>query len=283
MPAHAVSIDVQGRLIMPPPVDPERQSVYIFGMYRSGSSVLEALAQTLGAASGLTPFSVGGALGEIGVSVIDPRDFSRSQVFLEQSFDALNRICGRGGYIYCGFREIPAAYGAEFAYLGAAVLLVRDPRDILISQYRAVHRHKASGASAADIMALREVVSQEELAAFVTADSSIEFVKRIANCYSVPISKGMKVLHFESYADPVAGFDLSGLSNDVIAAIGPYLQVLWSQERLRDHLQQLVGGSDDLRGHSTGGKTRMYLELPEETQRELQHKLAPELELLGYV
>jgi len=272
----------KGRILVPASDSPTRQSFHMFGMYRSGSSVLEIVSQALAKAAGLTPFNVAQAIDQAGLSIIDPRDYSRSQIYIDAVGSSLDNLCAHGGYIYYGFREIPIEYGKRFVFLQASTLLVRDPRDILISQFRSVNHHTTDGASGENIKILRKVVSQKSLEEFVLSRQSIQFAKRICDCYERMISRGVKVLNFEEFFGSPKKPGIHGICNRLIDSFPSYLPISVSRDQIRAHIDSLISNSKSLKGHSTGGRIGLYRELSEVTQKKLTVRLEKQLFMLGY-
>lgn len=274
-----VTLPTQTRLLFPQATNPDLQSLYIFNMYRAGSSVTEAVGETLGAASRHTSFNLVNALSAAGVGLIDHQDHTRTSVHVEPR--ALDVLGNFGGYILNGFREIPQDYGDAFAFPGAAVIVVRDPRDILYSQYNAVKKHAVGGAYADDIMALRETTSQQSMEEFMLSDDSRAFIRRICRCYWPLIHKGVPVIQYETFVKDT-GFDAEGLMFAIADHFGPLIEFTVSRERATGNLQQRIANSKSLSGHQTGGRTRMYRDLPADLQQKLAEALAPELDMFGY-
>lgn len=277
--AFGMTLPTQTRILFPQPTNPDLQSLYIFNMYRAGSSVTEAVGETLGAASRHTSFNLVNALSNAGVGLIDHQDHSRASVHIEPG--ALDVLGTLGGYILNGFREIPQAYAETFAFPGAAVIVVRDPRDIIYSQYNAVKKHMVGGAYAGDITALREQTAQQSVAEFVLSDDSLAFIRRICRCYWPLIHKGVPVIQYETFVKDT-GFDAEGLMFTIADHFGPLIEFTVSRERAIDNLRKRIANSKSLSGHQTGGRTQMYRDLPEPLQASLAEALAPELEMFGY-
>ena len=274
-----VTLPTQTRILFPQATHPDLQSLYIFNMYRAGSSVTEAVGETLGAASRHTSFNLVNTLSHAGVGLIDHQDHSRASVHIAPG--ALNVLGDFGGYILNGFREIPQDYAETFAFPGAAVIVVRDPRDILYSQYSAVKKHAVGGSYAGDIKALRETTEQQSLQEFMLSDVSLAFIRRICRCYWPLVEKGVPVIQYESFVQP-AGFDAEGLMFTIAGHFGSLIEFTVPRARAIDNLQKRIANSKSLSGHATGGRTRMYRDLPETLQRDLAKALSRELAVFGY-
>ncbi|WP_106207892.1 hypothetical protein [Aliiruegeria haliotis] len=257
------------------------QSLYIFNMYRAGSSLMEAIVESIAAVTPFTAYNIVRALDDAGVSLIDPVDYSRNTLFLDDAFHALDRIADLGGYIYYGFREVPHGYATRFDHVAAAVLLVRDPRDVLISQYSAVAKHVVSGAAGADIMKLREKTENMQREEFITSDESIAFARRIVNCYRPMIEKGMAVLRYEDFFEG-SEFQRHRLVETVVDCLADYFPEPPDVEKIAANLEIRIENSKALRGHGTAGTHGMHRSLSRDCQEALVQHLRPELELLNY-
>lgn len=280
MEHYSVDLPATLRLLLPKPADPTRQSVYIFGMYRSGSSVLEAVSAVMAQMSGLKMINVGRQINMNHMEIQDISAYDRDNAFLLES--ALDNLCGKGGHLYCGFREIPKSFGDNFSYNAASILLVRDPRDVLMSQYKAVQQHVIENASGEHIKKLRERTSRMSVEEYVTSKGVVDFAKRITNCYANPIRNGTRVFRFEEYATRSDGFNLNGLIGDIHGAIRGYLNIPAPLEEIQKRVATVVADSSHLKGHGTGMKTKAFKTLSDSAQETLWEKLKSELELLGY-
>jgi hypothetical protein len=98
-------------------------SFYVFGVRRSGSSVFSNMASVLAKIHGYGVVDFG-RMFEVGLI---PRDWR---------FDPALPSVVRGGNVYTGFRDFPAALQSDPRFIASRkVLLVRDPRDTLVSEF----------------------------------------------------------------------------------------------------------------------------------------------------
>jgi hypothetical protein len=97
---------------------------FVFGIRKSGSSILNSMAAAL-AQRQCQPFvDVGGTLFAAGVAVT------------QWQHDPALATLLRPGHVYGGFRNFPTGLAVHRLYREAPkVLLVRDPRDALVSEY----------------------------------------------------------------------------------------------------------------------------------------------------
>lgn len=107
---------------LPPTLAPEKQSVYAFALPKAGSVLLDSILSSLSPIVGLTYVSIMGEFFQLGLAEKDvPADTSR--IFLDT------------GYCYGGFRSFPQRFEIPKLATAKAILLVRDPRDMLVSHY----------------------------------------------------------------------------------------------------------------------------------------------------
>lgn len=279
---HQITFDVKARLQMPVAEAPDLQSIYVFNMYRAGSSMTEAVAIALAESSDYTPYNAVQALNAVGIGLIDHQDYNRPSVFIDDAAPTLDQLGTFGGYLYFGFREIPHGYGERFRFPDASVIVVRDIRDIGISQYAAVAKHAVAGASGEDILRLREMTASQDLEQFLLSEGTIAFLRRISSCYRPLIHHGSTVLRYEEFMTP-GGFDTGRFLDAVAEALAPYLQLRVSREQTMEILQARMANSKALKGHATGGRINLHLDLPKPVHTALTNALAPELDLLGYL
>jgi hypothetical protein len=195
-PLRHFEFETRVRLLGPSPQDHTLQSVYLFNMYRAGSSVTEAVAESLAWGGEHVAWNIVRDLDAMGIGMVDPKDFSRSSAFISSkglSFDEITRC---GGYLYYGFREIPKEFALRFVYTAASVIVARDPRDIAISQFAAVKKHVVSGASGQDILRLRELTAEQQLEEFLVSDSTLSFLRRITDCYEPLLKRNCRLLRY---------------------------------------------------------------------------------------
>jgi hypothetical protein len=102
----------------------DKPSFFVLGVRKSGSSVLNKMVRALAQRQGLPFVDVPDRLFQAGMSA---RDWQHDPTLIN--------IIG-GGNVYGGFRNHPVCLNTHPAFLACRkVLLVRDPRDALISQY----------------------------------------------------------------------------------------------------------------------------------------------------
>ncbi|NAZ38166.1 sulfotransferase domain-containing protein [Rubellimicrobium sp. CFH 75288] len=136
-----VTFEVGGRTLavaLPAPGRADRPSAFVLGLPKAGSTLLNRIMRPLLNRAGLAPFSFANALFDLGV----PPDGAPA---------ALAALYRPAGYAYVGFRGVlPALPLPPFAD-GRTVVLVRDPRDMLVSWYFSeAYSHTPPGRAAGD-------------------------------------------------------------------------------------------------------------------------------------
>jgi hypothetical protein len=125
---------------------PDQPALFVFGVRKSGSSVMNAMVTALARMNAMHVVDIADKMFEIGVRVaVWQRDASMAALL-------------RGGNLYGGFRNAPIAIaGHELVRDSAKILLVRDPRDALVSEYFSnAYSHSVPGEGEARDIFLRQ-------------------------------------------------------------------------------------------------------------------------------
>jgi len=101
---------------------PDVPSVYAFSLPKAGSVLLDSILRALSERSGVTYVSLMGEFFKIGLAERDVPS-SASRVFLDN------------GYCFGGFRAYPKTFEIPSLASKKSILLIRDPRDMLVSHY----------------------------------------------------------------------------------------------------------------------------------------------------
>ncbi len=132
---------------------------FVLGVRKSGSSVLNSIVQALAEQNGLNYVDVAGKLFEAGVPVPE-----------WQADPSLIEIVEPGN-VYGGFRNAPTAfYPAQSFRRGRKILMVRDPRDALVSEYFSnaySHSIPKGGDLREDMLSLREAALHASIDQYV--------------------------------------------------------------------------------------------------------------------
>lgn len=134
---------------------------FVFGVRKSGSSIFNSIAQALAMRHGLPFADVGGELFKVGVTVAR-----------WQPDPALGQVL-RPGNVYGGFRNFPVGLTGHPLYQRSPkALLVRDPRDALVSEFFSnafSHSLPEAGEARDKMLALRREAQAQSIEAFVLA------------------------------------------------------------------------------------------------------------------
>jgi Sulfotransferase domain. len=108
---------------LPESARPEFQSCFVFALAKSGSVLVNSIVQSV--------------MREWGVPVVDiPFQLYHWGIDIEAVQCDFSRLFARQGYCFAGFRELPRSMlGSTAIASGRKVLVVRDPRDMLVSRY----------------------------------------------------------------------------------------------------------------------------------------------------
>lgn len=162
----------------------------VFGVRKSGSSILNSVVEALANHVGMPYLDVAGELFRSGIPVGD-----------WQSDAEILQLLRRGN-VYGGFRDVPYAFTrapnwAEFRKL----LLVRDPRDALVSEYFSnaySHEVPETGASREVMLDLRERANQVDIDTFVV-ERARSMVETLSQYLLVRDSENALVMKYEEF------------------------------------------------------------------------------------
>lgn len=112
---------------LPPASRPELDSVLAFAVPKSGSVMLDNVMKSLSAHTGLTWVSVMAEFFLLGLPG-EKAPAETEKIFLPK------------GYCYGGFRYLPRQYRIPILGKVKTILLVRDPRDMLVSYYYSMQK-----------------------------------------------------------------------------------------------------------------------------------------------
>jgi len=107
---------------LPPTSSPDQPSVFAFALPKAGSVLLDSIVSALSARVGLTYVSIMGEYFKLGLAAKNWPS-STSKIFRDK------------GYCYGGFRFFPQQFDIPVLRTSKALLLVRDPRDMIVSHY----------------------------------------------------------------------------------------------------------------------------------------------------
>jgi|SRR5579862_3296833 len=148
---HAVEFEVAD--------DEDQESYFVFGVRKSGSSILNSIVGALAGMNGVQYIDVAGTLFKSGLRVSDWQNDSE--------------LCGllRPGNVYGGFRNFPVGLACAPRFRQSRkILMVRDPRDALVSEYFSnaySHSIPQGGSGRSAMLAERDAALRSDLQSYV--------------------------------------------------------------------------------------------------------------------
>jgi hypothetical protein len=170
--AREIAFDLNGQgftFTVPPPGDKAVASVFLVGLPKAGSTLLNTLMRPLTTAAGLTFVGLQEVMYRMGVPTGQiPPD--------------VNAAFEPSGYTFGAFRSLPGAFELPPYAADRTIVLVRDPRDMLTSLYFSLARsHRPPGAAvggiggelAAKFQETREEVNRQGIDAFALENAEV--------------------------------------------------------------------------------------------------------------
>lgn len=145
------------------PAPASRQSLYAFGLHKAGSTLLERCVAEMAEAAGVPVVNLPG------------QAFSKGFAAKSLSRDQIGPILLRDGYAFVGFRALNGAVPLDQLTERRKVLLVRDPRDMLVSLYfslRQSHVLPSGGPMREQALSARSAAAAVSIEEFVLSDIS---------------------------------------------------------------------------------------------------------------
>ena len=172
---------------LPPTKAPDRDSVVIFSMPKSGTILLAGISAALAREQRLTFVSV---LGEF---------YKKGLLSTEIPEEAANIFLPKG-YCYGGLATFPESFDIPILGKCRSILIVRDPRDMLVSLYYSVKfSHPAPGAkSGSDSAEMpgRAAAQNADIDTYVISQIA-DFQQRLKRYAAVANEPGMRVYRYE--------------------------------------------------------------------------------------
>ena len=236
------------------PTGAERPSVFAFSMPKAGSTLLYNMLERLAPLAGLTYFSVEDQLFAENVSP------ERRPLAIGYPFHAT-------GFCYGGFRQFPV-FRVGHVNAARSALLVRDPRDMIVSLYFSLrYSHgapddAAEGGAGAAMATARRKLTRTEVDKF-----ALEAVKTYAKAFEGYLARGFGwmpnvatyryedvVMNKAAWVDDLCdwyGWDVSAEDRARVAA---EFDVVPDEERPEQHIRQVRPGNH--REHLSDGVVR---------------------------
>lgn len=252
-----------------PETDSEHEPLHVFGVKKGGSTLLARVVRDL------APFG--------------PRTlWEPAKVFFETGLPMyrcvhdVDKALTRVGYVYSTFRWLPENW--LFDLHGDAVqrgiLLVRDPRDMLVSLYFSdmkSHALPESGPLRRGMQAQREQLQEGELVIDeYVLEKAPQFLRNYLRTLQLLTVDGIRLLRYEDIiydkrrlVDTVAELLDAEAGEDTLAKIADKHDVRPDSERPGAHIRQINPGNHREK-------------LADDTIAALDERFAPVLSLLGY-
>lgn len=220
---------------MPRP-GPDRSS-FIFALHKSGSVLLNTMLDS--------------ALGRAGMPTIALPEIAFSAGLPENEIINAQQLIFLNGYCYRGFREFPPYLMAFNLSDSKKILLVRDPRDMVVSNYFSVrysHGVPNDGPVRATMLADREAASCATIDDYCL--SSVESFRAEFMGYEHLLNSTIRIYRYEDVVfnkqdwlrDMLDYLEVTvpdGVIEEVVRAV----DVLPGRERPSEHVRQVVPGN----------------------------------------
>jgi len=205
-----IAFELNGRQFTfrtPLPGDPSIQSVFLVGLPKAGSTLLNRMMRPITAAAGLSFVGLQETMFSMGVA---PQEIPA----------AVNAAFAPAGYVFGAFRSLPGGFELPAYAAGRTILLVRDPRDMLTSLYFSLARsHRPPGKAVGGEMAAtfeerRREISSMSIDAFALARAVV-----VLDQYATVAAKLTAISHrLYRYEDVI--FDKLSWARDMVAYLG---------------------------------------------------------------
>ena len=159
-------------LALPPREREDIPSFFAVGLPKAGSTLLEYLLRPMARHVGLAPYSLAGALFKLGIAP------QKATLGPDDLFDPV-------GYAFLGFRSWHPEHALPGWARGRVLFLVRDPRDMVVSQYFSeAYSHRPPGSLADDTEARIFSERRDALRKMALDDYALEMARVVAHHYA---------------------------------------------------------------------------------------------------
>lgn len=225
---------------IPATPQPGFPSCYVFGFAKSGSVLLNNLARAL--------------MEFVGVPVVDVPAFCFSKgIEIDTILFELHQIFKPSGYCYSGFRSLPPAMRGATALLeGKKILMVRDPRDMLVSLYYSLKfSHPFPGQATAQFTATVNRLRRShatDIDRFCLLNAGLYLVTLI-DFLEIIEDRSVKIIRYEDVV-----FDKTGLARTIrdwfsldvstarLTEVAGQFDIVPSEDRPQEHIRQVHPG-----------------------------------------
>ncbi len=209
-PAREIAFELNGRQFsfnVPRSGDPSIPSVFLVGLPKAGSTLLNRLMMPIVKAAGLSYVGLQETLFRMGVAP-------------QHTPAAVNAAFAPAGYAFGSFRSLPGGFQLPPYASGRTILLVRDPRDMLTSLYFSLARsHAPPGKTVGDELAAtfeerRRQTNSMSIDAFALARAPV-----VIDQYATVDAKLSSISHtLHRYEDII--FDKQSWAREMVAYLG---------------------------------------------------------------
>jgi hypothetical protein len=241
---NRISVRVNDRPEAMPIPEPGTQSdsVFVFASAKAGSTMINAITHDLcGGSIAYTPVDIPSWL------------FQRGIEYQSVTVDGIESVLKSPGYCFTGFRSYPKFMAGFPIENMKRVLMVRDPRDIMVSLYYSVrnsHPLPGEGDLRDQIERTRKAAKSMTIDDYVTGDAGDWMAANIENLANKVIGDGCLCLRYEDMvyrkrdlADHInSHFTMSVFVPDADAAADRQ-DVFPARERVAQHIRQVKPGN----------------------------------------
>ncbi|HEX3430347.1 MAG TPA: sulfotransferase domain-containing protein [Rhizomicrobium sp.] len=245
----------------------EQESYFVFGVRKSGSSILNSIVGALAGMNDVQFIDVAGTLFKSGLRVSDWQNDTGLRELL------------RPGNVYGGFRNFPVGLVADPRFRKwRKILMVRDPRDALVSEYFSnsySHSIPQSGSGRSAMLAERDAALRSDIQPYVLKmapslrRSLREYLPLIDDPTVRVIRYENRIMNKRALIDEICAFFSWSVSEVNVGHILGWSDIIPDAERPTEFIRRVRPGD--------------YVEkLAPETIRELDVLFQEELSRLGY-
>ena len=165
-------------IILPEPSNELRPSCFAFSLHKAGSTLMNGMLEDYSKSTFISIINI--------PKIVAIAKLGDATCITRESFDGI--YC-QNGYLYSGWRNYSKCLGGVDFSLTRNVLLVRDPRDRLVSQYFSFgrsHRVPRKGSNRSLFLAARKYARSRNIDEY--AISQINWIQRHWNLYHCRLS-----------------------------------------------------------------------------------------------